>query len=74
VSAKLSQDSSITAEGAPLKVLLIEDNAADAMVAQAAIEKAAIGRTKVLRAERIAKAFTIARGVEVHSWRTGAAR
>jgi diguanylate cyclase (GGDEF)-like protein/PAS domain S-box-containing protein len=49
-----------------LKVLLIEDNAADAMVAQAAIEKAAIGRTKVLRAERIAKAITIARGVEVH--------
>jgi diguanylate cyclase (GGDEF)-like protein/PAS domain S-box-containing protein len=66
VSATFSRDGSIAAEAAPLRVLLIEDNAADAMVAQAAIEKAAIGRTKVLRAERIAKAIIIARAVEVH--------
>jgi diguanylate cyclase (GGDEF)-like protein/PAS domain S-box-containing protein len=62
----LSQDGSVAAEPAPLRILLIEDNAADAMVAQAAIEKAAIGRAKVLRAERIAKAIIIAGAVEVH--------
>lgn len=43
-------------QAAPLRVLLIEDNAADAMVAQAAIEKAAIGRAEVLRADSLARA------------------
>ena len=51
---------------APLRVLLIEDNAADAMVAQAAIEKAAIGRAEVLRADNIARALGIAGAAEVH--------
>lgn len=50
----------------PLRVLLIEDNAADAMVAQAAIEKAAIGRAEVLRADNIARALSIAGAAEVH--------
>ena len=50
----------------PLRVLLIEDNKADAMVAQAAIEKAAIGRTEVLRAESIARGLDIAGAAEVH--------
>ncbi len=51
---------------APLRVLLIEDNAADAMVAQAAIEKAAIGRAEVLRADTMARALGIAGAAEVH--------
>ena len=50
----------------PLRVLLIEDNKADAMVAQAAIEKAAIGRAEVLRADNIARALGIAGASEVH--------
>jgi diguanylate cyclase (GGDEF)-like protein/PAS domain S-box-containing protein len=53
-------------QAAPLRVLLIEDNAADAMVAQAAIEKAAIGRAEVLRADNIARALGIAGAAEVH--------
>ncbi|MEX1074508.1 MAG: PAS domain S-box protein, partial [Burkholderiales bacterium] len=53
-------------QAAPLRVLLIEDNAADAMVAQAAIEKAAIGRAEVLRADNIARALDIAGAAEVH--------
>ena len=53
-------------QAAPLRVLLIEDNAADAMVAQAAIEKAAIGRAEVLRADSIARALGIAGAAEVH--------
>jgi diguanylate cyclase (GGDEF)-like protein/PAS domain S-box-containing protein len=51
---------------APLRVLLIEDNAADAMVAQAAIETAAIGGAEVLRADNIARALGIAGAAEVH--------
>ncbi|MDH3320780.1 MAG: EAL domain-containing protein [Betaproteobacteria bacterium] len=51
---------------APLRVLLIEDNAADAMVAQAAIERAAIGRAEVLRADSISRALGIAGAAEVH--------
>jgi diguanylate cyclase (GGDEF)-like protein/PAS domain S-box-containing protein len=53
-------------QAAPLRVLLIEDNAADAMVAQAAIEKAAIGRAEVLRADSMARALGIAGAAEVH--------
>ena len=53
-------------QAAPLRVLLIEDNAADAMVAQAAIEKAAIGRAEVLRADSMARALSIAGAAEVH--------
>ena len=53
-------------QSAPLRVLLIEDNKADAMVAQAAIEKAAIGRAEVLRADNIARALGIAGASEVH--------
>jgi diguanylate cyclase (GGDEF)-like protein/PAS domain S-box-containing protein len=54
------------APAAPLRVLLVEDNAADAMVAQAAIQKAAIGRAEVLRADTLAKALGIAGGTDVH--------
>ncbi len=53
-------------QAAPLRVLLIEDNAADAMVAQAAIERAAIGRAEVLRADNLARALGIAGAAEVH--------
>jgi diguanylate cyclase (GGDEF)-like protein/PAS domain S-box-containing protein len=54
------------APAAPLRVLLVEDNAADAMVAQAAIQKAAIGRAEVLRADTLSKALAIAGSTDVH--------
>ncbi|MDH4324847.1 MAG: response regulator, partial [Betaproteobacteria bacterium] len=62
----LSNKGSIDTGGAPIRVLLIEDNAADAMVAQAAIEKAAFVRADVLRADSMARALGIAGAVEVH--------
>ncbi len=65
-SAMLSNKESIDAGAAPIRVLLIEDNAADAMVAQAAIEKAAFVRADVLRADSMARALAIAGAAEVH--------
>ncbi|MEO8717627.1 MAG: EAL domain-containing protein [Burkholderiales bacterium] len=62
----LSKDKPENALAAPLRILLIEDNAADAMVAQAAIERAAIGRAEVLRADSISRALGIASAAEVH--------
>ncbi len=50
----------------PMRVLLVEDNASDAMVAQAAIQKAAFGPAEVLRADSLAKALGIAGTAEVH--------
>ncbi len=67
----LSQDGligadAVSADAMPLKILLVEDNASDAMVAQAAIEKAAIGPAEILRADSLAKALGIAGTAEVH--------
>jgi diguanylate cyclase (GGDEF)-like protein/PAS domain S-box-containing protein len=50
----------------PIRVLLVEDNASDAMVAQAAIGKAAFGSAEILRADSLAKALGIASTAEVH--------
>jgi diguanylate cyclase (GGDEF)-like protein/PAS domain S-box-containing protein len=51
---------------APMRVLLVEDNASDAMVAQAAVERAAFGPAEILRADTLAKAIGIAGSSEVH--------
>jgi len=50
----------------PMRVLLVEDNASDAMVAQAAVEKAAFGPAEILRADSLAKALDIASSADVH--------
>jgi diguanylate cyclase (GGDEF)-like protein/PAS domain S-box-containing protein len=50
----------------PICVLLVEDNASDAMVAQAAIGKAAFGPAEVQRADSLAKALGIAGSAEIH--------
>ncbi len=62
----LSQDQSIGAGALPLKILLVEDNASDAMVAQAAVEKAAFGPAEILRADSLAKALGIAGAADLH--------
>jgi diguanylate cyclase (GGDEF)-like protein/PAS domain S-box-containing protein len=49
-----------------MRVLLVEDNASDAMVAQAAVERAAFGPAEILRADTLAKAIAIASSSEVH--------
>ena len=49
-----------------MRVLLVEDNASDAMVAQAAVERAAFGPAEILRADTLAKAIGIAGSSEVH--------
>ena len=66
VSAMSSHNGSSVADAAPLKILLVEDNASDAMVAQAAIEKAAIGPAEILRANSLAMALGIADRAEIH--------
>ena len=66
VSAMLAHDGSIGADAAALKILLVEDNASDAMVAQAAIKKAAIGPAGILRADTLARALMIAGATDVH--------
>jgi hypothetical protein len=38
-------------QATPMRVLLVEDNAADAMVAQAAVERASFGPAVVARAQ-----------------------
>jgi len=50
----------------PMRVLLVEDNSSAAMVAQAAIEKAAFGPAEILRADSLAKALGIAGSAEIH--------
>ena len=50
----------------PMRILLVEDNASDAMVAQAAVKKAAFGPAEVLRADSLAKALCIAGSTEIH--------
>jgi diguanylate cyclase (GGDEF)-like protein/PAS domain S-box-containing protein len=49
-----------------MRVLLVEDNASDAMVAQAAVARAAFGPAEILRADTLAKAIGIAGSSEVH--------
>jgi diguanylate cyclase (GGDEF)-like protein/PAS domain S-box-containing protein len=49
-----------------LSVLVVEDNAADAMVAQAAVAKAGHGRSRVQRAESLAQALARLAAGEVH--------
>jgi len=49
-----------------LSVLVVEDNAADAMVAQAAVAKAGQGRSRVQRAESLAQALARLAAGEVH--------
>jgi len=51
---------------APMRVLLVEDNAADAMVAQAAVERASFGPAVVTRAANLAAALAIVDSTEVH--------
>jgi len=51
---------------APMRVLLVEDNAADAMVAQAAIERTSFGPAVVARAASLAAALGIVDSTEVH--------
>lgn len=54
-------------EPAPaLRVLVVEDNAADAMVAEAAVIKAGRGTSTVLRAESLAQALGIVASNAVH--------
>jgi diguanylate cyclase (GGDEF)-like protein/PAS domain S-box-containing protein len=54
------------AQAAPMRVLVVEDNAADAMVAQAALERAALGPTGVRRASCLAEALAAAASAEPH--------
>ncbi|HEX9182290.1 MAG TPA: PAS domain S-box protein, partial [Burkholderiales bacterium] len=54
------------AHAAPMRVLVVEDNAADAMVAQAAVERAAFGPTEVQRASSMADALAAAASCEPH--------
>jgi len=54
------------AHAAPLRVLVVEDNAADAMVAQAAVERAALGPTEVRRAASMADALASVAAGEPH--------
>ncbi len=49
----------------PLRVLLVEDNDSDAMVAQAAVEKAVRGPREVLRAATLAKGLAILNSASV---------
>jgi len=49
-----------------MRVLLVEDNAADAMVAQAAIERTSFGPAVVARAASLAAALGIVDSTEVH--------
>jgi diguanylate cyclase (GGDEF)-like protein/PAS domain S-box-containing protein len=58
--------SALAGRAAPIRVLLVEDNMADAMVAQAAIEKAAFGPAEVLRADSLAEALAVIGAGEVH--------
>jgi diguanylate cyclase (GGDEF)-like protein/PAS domain S-box-containing protein len=57
---------SIAERATPMRVLLVEDNASDAMVAQAAVERAAFGPAEILRADTLAKAIGVAGSSEVH--------
>jgi len=47
-----------------VRVLLVEDNDIDAMVAQAAVEKAALGPTEVVRADTLAKGLGCIRAAD----------
>jgi diguanylate cyclase (GGDEF)-like protein len=55
----------IADHGPPLRVLVVEDNDSDAMVAQAAVEKALRGPRDVLRAATLANALAIIRREDV---------
>jgi diguanylate cyclase (GGDEF)-like protein/PAS domain S-box-containing protein len=50
----------------PIRVLIVEDNTADAMVAQAAVERAAFGPTQVRRVSTLADALAVLAGAETH--------
>ncbi len=52
--------------GSGLRVLVLEDNAADAMVAQAAVARAGRGTSTVLRAETVVEALRILASDTVH--------
>jgi len=51
---------------ASLRVLLVEDNDTDAIVAEAAVRKAGNGSTRVLRADTLAKALDLVRSTDVN--------
>jgi diguanylate cyclase (GGDEF)-like protein/PAS domain S-box-containing protein len=54
------------AQAAPIRVLIVEDNAADAMVAQASVERAAFGPTEIRRASSMADALAVSAAGELH--------
>jgi CheY-like chemotaxis protein len=51
---------------APIRVLIVEDNTSDAMVAQAAVEHAAFGPTEVRRAGSLVTALAAVASTEPH--------
>ena len=66
VSALRSEFSPASCEAPPLRALVVEDNAADAMVAQAAVARAAHGASTVLRADRLSQALAVLATDVVH--------
>ena len=63
---KAARSTALVPGGAsPLRVLLVEDNDSDAMVAQAAVEKAVRGPHEVLRAATLANGLAILRSADV---------
>jgi diguanylate cyclase (GGDEF)-like protein/PAS domain S-box-containing protein len=66
VNALKSSFSPSSGDPRVLRVLVIEDNAADAMVAQAAVTRAARGASAVLRAQSLAQGLAILRADVVH--------
>lgn len=66
VNALKSGFSPSSGDARVLRVLVVEDNAADAMVAQAAVTRAARGASAVLRAQSLAQGLAILRADVVH--------
>ncbi len=56
----------VTDRAAPMRVLIVEDNKSDAMVAQAAVERAAFGPAEIQRAGSLAAALAVAANTELH--------
>ena len=65
VIALKSELSPVSGEARPLCVLIVEDNAADAMVAQAAVSRAA-QRSAVMRATNLAQGLALLASESVH--------
>jgi diguanylate cyclase (GGDEF)-like protein/PAS domain S-box-containing protein len=63
---EVTRSVALVRDAPPMRVLLVEDNDDDAMLAQAAVRKAARGPAEILRADTLAKALAIVGSADVH--------